>query len=124
MAGTTARTMLDSLSRLDDVRDGRSGEPDRVQKPGRIGPKVASILAVFNGSHAAVPHAAAPTGAPGLRQAHRDRGRPALDPLDPRRPGQHRAAGLPARLTPGGKAPTTTRHVLPKEPPCRTTSAP
>jgi len=48
MAGTTARTMLDSLSRLDDVRDGRSGEPDRVQKPGRIGPKVASILAVFN----------------------------------------------------------------------------
>ena len=31
----------------------------------------------------------------------RDRGRPARHPLDPRRPGQHRAAGLLAQLNPG-----------------------
>ena len=41
---------------------------------------------------------------PGLikdMQPGRDRGRPARHPLDPRRPGQHRAAGLPAPLIPG-----------------------
>ena len=35
------------------------------------------------------------------RAAGRGRGRPARHPLDPRRPGQHRAARLPAQLTPG-----------------------
>src|SRR5262249_40227010 len=34
------------------------------------------------------------------RAADRDRGRPARPPLDPRRPGQHRAARLPGPLTP------------------------
>ena len=54
-------------------------------------------------------------------QLDRRRGRPARHPLDPRRPGQHRPARLPAQLTPGR---TTPDHVPPKEPPCRTTSAP
>jgi Domain of unknown function (DUF4331) len=35
------------------------------------------------------------------RPAHRRRGRPTRDPLDPRRPGQRRAARLPAPLIPG-----------------------
>src|SRR5262249_26322262 len=37
----------------------------------------------------------------------RDRGRPARDRLDPRRPGQHRSAGLPVQLMPGRSTTTT-----------------